>query len=99
MAFTPPKIPPGLSWGTRGFRIGKSPSGRLWVSVGLPFGLRYTWQLGRRTKSQKSPDVQEEVIQPDVPELLESLPDTESANDRLGHARKTPSKVLRESPK
>ena len=39
-------IPSGLSWGTRGFRVGKSVSGRWWVSLGLPLGFRYTWHLG-----------------------------------------------------
>lgn len=47
----PQRIPSGLSWGTRGFRIGKSVSGNWWVSLGLPFGFRYTWMLGKINKT------------------------------------------------
>lgn len=59
MSLDPSKIPSGLSWGTRGFRIGKSASGNWWLSIGLPFGFRYTWRVGRsRTaKPVNTPEV------------------------------------------
>jgi hypothetical protein len=38
----------GLSWGVRGFRIGKSQYGTWWISVGLPFGFRITRRIGRQ---------------------------------------------------
>lgn len=47
MNFDPNKFPAGLSWGVRGLRIGKSAYGNWWVSLGLPFGFRYTWRLGK----------------------------------------------------
>lgn len=63
----PQKIPSGLSWGTRGFRIGKSVSGNWWISLGLPFGFRYTWMLGKN-KSRKN---QEEYTS-EIPEPIEN---------------------------
>jgi hypothetical protein len=45
----------GLSWGFRGFRIGRSQSGTWWVSIGLPFGFRVTQRLGK----SRSPGVAE----------------------------------------
>ena len=45
------QFPSGLSWGTRGFRIGKSIRGNWWVSIGLPFGFRYTWRIPSRNQS------------------------------------------------
>jgi hypothetical protein len=47
MNIDPNNISSGLSWGTRGFRIGKSSYGNWWISIGFPFGFRYTWRLGR----------------------------------------------------
>jgi len=77
MAIDPLKIPSGLSWGTRGFRIGKSVSGNWWISLGLPFGFRYTWLLGRRQQRLRQPvNHQEEVINPDT---VEVLPQTNSS--------------------
>ncbi len=34
-------FPAGLSWGIRGFRIGKSAYGNWWLSIRLPLGFRY----------------------------------------------------------
>jgi hypothetical protein len=77
MAIDPSKIPSGLSWGTRGFRIGKSVSGNWWISLGLPFGFRHTWLLGRRQQRLRQPaNHQEEVINPDT---VEALPQTNSS--------------------
>jgi hypothetical protein len=44
MKFDPSNIPPGLSWGTRGFRVGKGVSGRWWMSLSF-IGFRYFWYL------------------------------------------------------
>lgn len=46
MKFDPNNIPPGLSWGTRGFRVGKGASGRWWMSLSL-LGFRYYWYLSK----------------------------------------------------
>ena len=46
-------VPNGLSWGTRGFRVGKSNRGNWWVSIGLPFGFRYTWFLGGASPQER----------------------------------------------
>lgn len=70
MSLDPSRVPSGLSWGVRGFRVGKSVSGNWWVSLGLPFGFRYTWLLGRSTRSVKNLGRQEEVIVNDSIEML-----------------------------
>jgi len=57
-------IPSGLSWGTRGFRVGKSLSGRWWVSLGLPLGFRYTWHLGRVSSSINTSVVTPQITPP-----------------------------------
>ena len=41
----------GVSWGIRGFRIGRSQYGTWWVSIWLPFGIRITRRLGRERSS------------------------------------------------
>ena len=45
--YRPPPHDFGLSWGTRGFRVGRSQYGTWWVSLRLPFGFRVTRRLGR----------------------------------------------------
>jgi hypothetical protein len=45
--YRPPPHDFGLSWGMRGFRVGRSQYGTWWVSVQLPFGFRITRRLGR----------------------------------------------------
>lgn len=45
--YRPPAHDFGLSWGMRGFRVGRSQYGTWWVSVQLPFGFRITRRLGR----------------------------------------------------
>jgi hypothetical protein len=42
----------GYSWGMRGFRIGRSSYGNWWVSISLPFGIRFTKRLGKNLLSQ-----------------------------------------------
>lgn len=37
----------GISWGMKGFRIGRNQSGNWWFSVYLPFGFRYSKSLGK----------------------------------------------------
>jgi hypothetical protein len=57
----------GLSWGTRGFRVGRSQYGTWWVSVRLPFGFRITRRLGRLRDPKSSPihaDVIDDVVLP-----------------------------------
>ena len=44
--YRPPPHEFGLSWGMRGFRIGRSQYGTWWVSLQLPFGFRITRRLG-----------------------------------------------------
>ncbi len=46
----------GVSWGGRGFRIGRSQYGTWWVSVGLPFGFRVTKRLGKLRDSNLPDD-------------------------------------------
>lgn len=43
----------GISWGGRGFRIGRSQYGNWWISVGLPFGFRITKRLGGPMHKQR----------------------------------------------
>ena len=45
--YRPPPHDFGLSWGMRGFRVGRSQYGTWWVSLQLPFGFRITRRLGR----------------------------------------------------
>ena len=45
--YRPPQHDFGVSWGMRGFRVGRSQYGTWWVSVQLPFGFRITKRLGR----------------------------------------------------
>ncbi len=66
----PSKIPSGLSWGSRGFRIGKSAAGNWWISLGLPFGFRYTWMLGR-----KKTTAQEEYASINTEQIGQKLPE------------------------
>lgn len=52
-------VPSGLSWGVRGFRIGKSSYGNWWISLGLPFGFRYNWMLGKNPLNKSNPRTEE----------------------------------------
>jgi len=45
--YRPPPHDFGLSWGMRGFRVGRSQYGTWWFSVQLPLGFRITRRLGR----------------------------------------------------
>ena len=45
--YRPPQHDFGVSWGMRGFRVGRSQYGTWWVSLHLPFGFRVTRRLGR----------------------------------------------------
>jgi hypothetical protein len=56
----------GVSWGIRGFRIGRSQYGTWWISIGLPFGIRITRRLGRE-KQEAIPSLKEHVEQ--IPEV------------------------------
>lgn len=47
------KFPTGLSWGMRGFRIGKSAYGNWWLSIRLPLGFRYM-HVFKKVHSKKS---------------------------------------------
>jgi hypothetical protein len=40
----------GISWGFRGFRIGRNQSGNWWFAVYLPFGFRYSKSLSKLKK-------------------------------------------------
>lgn len=45
----------GWSWGIPGFRIGYSPNGRKWISIGVPgTGLRYFKYLSDNQKDRPS---------------------------------------------
>jgi hypothetical protein len=37
----------GISWGMKGFRVGRNQSGIWWFSFYLPFGFRYSKSLGK----------------------------------------------------
>ena len=68
----PNKIPSGLSWGMRGFRIGKSSYGNWWISLGLPFGFRYTWMLGKQHMNKSKPQIEESPQIDSTNEIIES---------------------------
>jgi hypothetical protein len=68
----PNKIPSGLSWGMRGFRIGKSAYGNWWISLGLPFGFRYTWMLGKQPMNKSKPQIEESSQIDSTNEIIES---------------------------
>lgn len=44
--------------------MGKSASGRWWISLGLPLGFRYTWHLGRKSSSLNTIAVTTQVTAP-----------------------------------
>lgn len=53
--------PNGISWGFRGFRIGRNQFGNWWFYIGLPFGFRYYKTLGKfrgLKKTTTSPEIQ-----------------------------------------
>jgi len=89
------QFPNGLSWGGRGFRIGRSVSGSWWISVGLPFGFRYTRVLLSRRKGVPSePPLSEKTSQDSLPLIPPSKSDVGNVDsDRLDAARRTPSKI------
>ena len=82
MRLDPSKIPSGLSWGARGFRIGKSVSGNWWISLGLPFGFRYSWLLGRPKSIEQSYNQLEEVVVNDSIDILPAPASTPSIINR-----------------
>ena len=89
MKFDTTQIPPGLSWGMRGFRVGKAASGRWWINIGLPFGFRYFFYLkkiGRQATQQ--------TISNDSIEKLDSIGHTALQETRLDRAQKAPSKLI-----
>ena len=69
MIVDPTKLPAGLSWGFRGFRIGKAYTGNWWLSFRLPFGFSYTYRLGRL--SQK----------PQLPQSTQKIPTIKTTNN------------------
>ena len=75
MRLDPSRIPSGLSWGMRGFRIGKSVAGNWWVSLGLPFGFRYVWFLGRSKSAVKNYPPSPQVTMQDHTEVI-IIPET-----------------------
>ncbi len=81
----PNKIPSGLSWGVRGFRIGKSSYGNWWISLGLPFGFRYTWMLGKTPLSKSNPKIEENPQIDNTNEVIESTESslTKSRNQKI----------------
>lgn len=60
----------GISWGFRGFRVGRNQFGNWWVSVGLPFGFRYSKTLGKL----KSGITEGNSIQEQIEEIRSSDP-------------------------
>jgi hypothetical protein len=56
--FNPPNRPysNGISWGLRGFRIGRNQFGNWWISVSLPFGFRYSKTLGKLNTANSIPN-------------------------------------------
>lgn len=83
------QIPSGLSWGVRGFRVGKAASGRWWMSIGLPFGFRYFFYLkniDRKTTQQ--------IISNDSINTLNTTVSSALEETRLDRAHKAPSKLI-----
>ena len=85
-------IPSGLSWGTRGFRVGKSVAGRWWVSLGLPLGFRYTWHLGRWNSPIKTTVVTPQVTAPPKQMISDEL----LKINRIESAKLQPSKISKQ---
>jgi hypothetical protein len=83
------QIPSGLSWGMRGFRVGKAASGRWWISIGLPFGFRYFFYLKNidRKKTQQ-------IISNDSLNTLNTTGPSALEETRLDRAHKAPSKLI-----
>jgi hypothetical protein len=64
--FEPVKRPysNSISWGLRGFRVGRNQFGNWWVSIGLPFGFRYSKTLGKlKSRSPETNQIQEQIEQ------------------------------------
>jgi hypothetical protein len=89
MKFDTTQIPSGLSWGMRGFRVGKAVSGRWWINIGLPFGFRYFFYL----KSIGKQATQETVAINSIKKLT-SIDHTALEETRLDKAHKAPSKLI-----
>jgi|688.fasta_scaffold1762489_2 hypothetical protein len=54
----------GISWGFRGFRVGRNQFGNWWISLGLPFGFRYSKTLGKlKSSSPETNQIQEQIEQ------------------------------------
>lgn len=89
------RFPNGLSWGGRGFRIGRSVSGRWWISIGLPFGFRYTRVLSNRQRAVPSEQPESDRTSQDSLNLNQpSISDVgDVGGDRLQAARRAPSKI------
>jgi hypothetical protein len=62
--FDPPNRPysNGISWGLRGFRVGRNQFGNWWVSVSLPFGFRYSKTLGKLNTANSLPNEPEKSL-------------------------------------
>lgn len=76
VGYRPPPHDFGLSWGMRGFRVGRSQYGTWWISVRLPFGFGITRRLGR-LKDPMSRAAHAEVVDAEV------LPDMSSPSANL----------------
>ena len=90
MKFDPNNIPPGLSWGARGFRIGRGASGRWWMSLSF-MGFRYYWYLSKGHASLKK---DEENIKTETSKSLPSYANKTSSS-KNHFATKSTSKIKR----
>jgi len=88
MKFDPSNIPPGLSWGTRGFRVGKGVSGRWWMSLSF-IGFRYFWYLNN---GQNRGTYDKNSTQQSPRELLQNHSNPSADSDR-NFETTTPSKI------
>jgi hypothetical protein len=84
----------GVSWGGRGFRIGRSQYGTWWFSVGLPFGFRFTKRVGRLRDVRGTDErVYPQPIDTSPPLPPEANPTTETLSDNLTENEKILEKI------
>lgn len=73
----------GVSWGIAGFRIGKSPTGSIWVSFTIPgTGIsffKYLSSQGQQAAPQQQPSIPAQSSAP----ALQHAPNTMTANERI----------------
>ncbi|USI27900.1 hypothetical protein [Alteromonas macleodii] len=72
----------GFSWGVKYFRIGRSQTGRWWISIRMPLGFRIKKSLNHlKPSNSKRVIVQKEVIKSSVLDDKHQEKDHEKTNN------------------